>query len=45
VIVVSSAPDHLRLIVVLLLPAPLLLSRERTSVGFYARLLLNRSNA
>jgi PST family polysaccharide transporter len=45
VIAVSSAPDHLRLIVVLLLPAPLLLSRERTSVGFYARLLLNRSNA
>jgi hypothetical protein len=45
VIAVSNSPDFLRLAVLLLLPAPLLLSTERTAVGLYGRLLLKRSNA
>ncbi len=45
VIAVSNSPDYLRLAILLLLPAPLLLSTERTAVGLYGRLLVNRSNA
>ena len=45
VITVSQSPDYLRLAILLLLPAPLLLSTERTAVELYGRLLMNRSNA
>lgn len=45
VIIVSNSPDLFRLAILLLLPAPLLLSRERTAVELYGRLLVNRSNA
>lgn len=44
-IVVSSTPDILRLMALLLLPAPLLFARERIYLEDYARLLLRRSRA
>jgi PST family polysaccharide transporter len=45
VIAVSNSPNFLRLAILLLLPAPLLLSTERNAVELYRRLLMNRSNA
>ena len=45
VIGTGSAASHLRLLVLFLLPAPLLLSRERSFIGLYMRLLMSKSHA
>jgi O-antigen/teichoic acid export membrane protein len=43
VIVASQAPNYLRLTILLLLPAPLLISNERNAIDVYRRMLVNRS--